>query len=69
MKCDIKKHVSDKYILEFSKKLIYNEEFDNGIPTGNYTSQYFANIYLDVLDKYIKQDLRCKSKCNLKLKN
>ena len=31
-----------------------------GIPIGNLTSQLFANIYLDWLDKYIKHTLRVK---------
>ena len=29
-----------------------------GIPIGNLTSQFFANIYLHELDKYIKEELR-----------
>lgn len=29
-----------------------------GIPIGNLTSQFFANLYLDALDHYIKQELR-----------
>jgi retron-type reverse transcriptase len=31
-----------------------------GIPIGNLTSQFFANIYLDGLDHFIKEKLRCK---------
>ena len=31
-----------------------------GIPIGNLTSQFFANIYLNGLDHFIKEDLRCK---------
>ncbi|TAN43691.1 MAG: RNA-dependent DNA polymerase [Nitrospirae bacterium] len=31
-----------------------------GIPIGNLTSQFFANIYLDELDHYAKEVLRCK---------
>ena len=29
-----------------------------GIPIGNQTSQFFANVYLDKLDYYVKQTLR-----------
>jgi retron-type reverse transcriptase len=29
-----------------------------GIPIGNQTSQFFANVYLDKLDHYVKEDLR-----------
>ena len=31
-----------------------------GIPVGNLTSQLFANIYLDKLDKYVKHTLGAK---------
>ncbi len=31
-----------------------------GIPIGNLTSQFFANLFLDPLDRMIKQDLRIK---------
>lgn len=31
-----------------------------GIPIGNYTSQFFANIYLNELDKYVKNELKVK---------
>ena len=31
-----------------------------GIPIGNYTSQYFANIYLNELDQYVKRILKVK---------
>ncbi len=29
-----------------------------GIPIGNQTSQFFANVYLDKLDHYVKEELR-----------
>jgi RNA-directed DNA polymerase len=31
-----------------------------GMPLGNWTSQFFANVYLNELDQYIKQALRAK---------
>ena len=31
-----------------------------GIPIGNLTSQFFANIYLNDFDHYAKEELRCK---------
>jgi len=31
-----------------------------GIPIGNLTSQFFANIYLNDLDHYVKETLRCR---------
>jgi RNA-directed DNA polymerase len=30
-----------------------------GLPIGNLTSQFFANVYLHPLDLFIKHDLRC----------
>jgi RNA-directed DNA polymerase len=29
----------------------------NGLPIGNLTSQFFANVYLDPLDRYVERDL------------
>lgn len=31
-----------------------------GLPIGNYTSQFFANLYLNELDQFMKNDLRVK---------
>jgi RNA-directed DNA polymerase len=30
-----------------------------GLPIGNLTSQFFANVYLDRLDQYVKHQLKC----------
>ena len=34
---------------------------NKGLPIGNLTSQFFANIYLDIMDNYIKRVLKVKS--------
>lgn len=31
-----------------------------GLPIGNLTSQFWANVYLNGLDHYIKRDLKCR---------
>jgi RNA-directed DNA polymerase len=31
-----------------------------GLPIGNYTSQFFANIYLSELDQFVKHKLKCR---------
>jgi hypothetical protein len=31
-----------------------------GLPIGNLSSQFFANVYLDVLDQHVKHRLRCR---------
>ena len=33
---------------------------NKGLPIGNLTSQFFANVYLDRLDHYLKEELNCK---------
>lgn len=55
----MKNIISDKKLLNLTKKFIFDED-KVGIPIGNYTSQYFANIYLDVLDHYVKEALKVK---------
>ncbi len=57
----MKRIIKDKELIDFTYKMIYeNSSSKVGIPIGNYTSQYFANIYLNELDKYIKHDLKIK---------
>ncbi len=57
----LKKQISDKKLLAFTYHLIFdNREEPVGIPIGNYTSQFFANIYLNELDQYIKHTLKVK---------
>lgn len=41
-------------------KSLFNTEKGKGLPIGNYSSQFFANIYLHELDFFIKQRLRIK---------
>ena len=45
------------------QKSLWNTKEDYGLPIGNLTSQFFSNVYLDVLDKYVKTELRCKYYC------
>lgn len=57
------KYISDKKILEFTKLLIFDSRGtvgNLGIPIGNYTSQFFANIYLNELDYFVKRHLKIK---------
>lgn len=54
------RYISDKKLLDLTSKLIFDNEEKSGIPIGNYTSQYFANIYLNRLDYYVKHVLGVK---------
>jgi RNA-directed DNA polymerase len=53
------KYITDKYILNLTKIFIY-DGYSKGIVIGNYVSQWFANIYLNELDKYLKEELKIK---------
>ncbi len=33
---------------------------DKGLPIGNLTSQFFANVYLNELDQFVKHTLKCR---------
>lgn len=51
--------IADSRLVDLTRSFIFdNGESDIGIPIGNYTSQLFANIYLDRLDQFVKSELR-----------
>lgn len=41
-------------------KSLLHQNSPKGLPIGNYSSQFFANLYLNELDQFVKRDLRCK---------
>ena len=71
LKMDIRKFfesISHKILMTKFEKIIHDQKFlkvieeilsatDKGLPLGFYTSQWFANWYLNGLDHYIKEDL------------
>lgn len=64
LKAEIRKVIKDAGALALLDKIIdHNGNMPDGvgIPVGNLTSQLFANIYLDKLDKYIKHTLGAKA--------
>ncbi len=56
----VKRHFKDKKLLQLTMELIFDKDSKIGIPIGNYTSQYFANMYLNELDYYVKFELKLK---------
>jgi len=52
--------IQDKKLLWLLKEIIYSNEGTCGLAIGNYTSQMFANIYLNELDQYLKHELHCE---------
>lgn len=54
----LEKKIKDFKVLSLCEKIIRNGgENGIGIPIGNLTSQFFANVYLDLFDHWIKDRL------------
>jgi retron-type reverse transcriptase len=58
----LRKKIDDEDLIWLIKKVLENFEISKGIgmPLGNYTSQFFANVYLNELDYYVKHVLKAK---------
>ena len=56
----LSKKILDINLLWLLKEIIYSNGGKTGLAIGNYTSQMFANIYLNELDQYAKNKLHCK---------
>lgn len=53
----IRKSIGDKWLLWLLDEIIDSAE---GLPIGNYLSQYFANLYLTYFDHYLLEEARVK---------
>ncbi len=62
MKQILQKYFKDKKLLNIFDQIIdsYSVKKGKGLPIGNLTSQYFANMYLGELDNFIKHNLKIK---------
>ena len=56
----IKRKIKNKDLLWLIEEILYAQKREKGLEIGNYTSQMFANIYLNEIDQYIKQKLKIK---------
>lgn len=59
----LRKHIKDENVLLLTKIILDNHPTEisgTGMPLGNWTSQFFANVYLDELDQHIKHTLKAK---------
>ena len=61
----IERKIKDGRVLQLTKDILessscYDEKRGISLPIGNYTSQMFANIYLNELDRFIKDKLKVK---------
>jgi RNA-directed DNA polymerase len=59
----IRRKIKDKKVIWLINQILDN--FDSptkgtGMPLGNFTSQFFANVYLNELDQFVKHKLRTK---------
>ena len=57
LKSIVRKKIKDTKMLALIDNIIDSSE---GIPIGNYLSQWFGNLYLNYFDHYCKQQLKCK---------
>ena len=59
----IERKIKDEKVLWLIKKILDNHVSElpgKGMPIGNLTSQFFANIYLNELDYFVKHKLKAK---------
>lgn len=61
----VSRKIKDKMVLKLTMDILnsssnYDEVCGISLPIGNYTSQMFANIYLNELDRFIKDKLKVK---------
>jgi retron-type reverse transcriptase len=55
----LKRKLKDARLLELITTIVWNPpDEDRGLPIGNMTSQFFANVYLDPFDHYVKETLK-----------
>src|SRR3989344_4302065 len=67
----IKRKISDEKVIFLVRKILENRHSkrerdagfcikEKGMPLGNLTSQFFANVYLNELDQFVKHKLKAK---------
>ena len=56
----LEKKILDKDVMWLIKEILYSQRKEVGLEIGNYTSQLFANIYLNEVDQYVKKELGVK---------
>lgn len=56
LKRKFRKKIKDRYTLDLIDKIIDSSE--EGLPIGNFTSQWFANFFLEEYDHFIKEKLK-----------
>ena len=59
----LRRILKDPALLRFFDRLLdtYHTQPGRGLPIGNLTSQYLANLYLSPFDQFVKHDLGCSA--------
>ena len=57
LKSIIRKKIKDRRLLQLLDEII---DSTDGVPIGNYLSQFFANLFITYMDHYIKEQLKVK---------
>jgi len=59
----LKRKIKDVHVICLIRKILDNHKTEmpgKGMPIGNLTSQFFANVYLNELDQFVKHRLKSK---------
>ncbi len=56
----LRKKINDERLISLISKVLKNHSNKIGMPLGNMTSQFFANVYLNELDQFMKNELKAK---------
>ncbi len=56
----LRRKINDEKLISLISKVLKNHSDEVGMPLGNMTSQFFANVYLNELDQYAKNELKTK---------
>ena len=56
----LQRKIKDEKLLRVIMEIIYSNGGEKSLAIGNYTSQVFANIYLNEVDQFIKHNLKIK---------
>lgn len=59
----LRRKIRDKNLLWIINQILFAQKREKGLEIGNYTSQMFANIYLNEVDQYVKHQLKIKYYC------
>jgi len=56
----LKKKIKCRKTISLIEIILNNSQENKGMPLGNLTSQFFANVYLNELDYFVKHELKAK---------